>query len=541
MNDHGHGRTMKRFPLAASLVLAASFAIAAPLPAQMRAAATVVSSQMHDAAALYDERGWLERFYVARAYAPAWSDGGETAGAIALLKNAHEHGLSPEDYAVANGDAATFDARLTLAMLRYLGDLHAGRTRAGFQHPVPDPRVRDFDPVAVLAQALAARQLASAVDAATPKLALYRRLMSALARQRALLAVSWPELPALPAGRKTLAPGDAYAGAGALAERLATLGDLSPVQAKDDSYGPPLVEAVKRFQGRHGLDADGRIGPQTWRALAVPPARRVRQIELAMERLRWLPDLADGPAVAINLPSFRLWAFEAGNPARPTVQMRVIVGKAMKSPTPLFIGAMRHIEFNPYWNVPRSIERDEILPKLARDPSYLDKNDMELVGAGNAVPALSGAAAASALRSGAVRVRQRPGPGNALGAIKFVLPNAMNIYLHSTPARALFQRSRRDFSHGCIRLEDPAALARFVLADQPEWTAEAVDAALLPGPTRTVRLTKPVPVVIFYTTAIVGREGNLLFSEDLYGLDELLEKSLTARAEGRRSLAAASP
>lgn len=540
MNDHGHGRTMKRYALATFLVLAATLAGAASQPTQIRAAAAVVAGTAYDAAALYDERGWLERFYGARAYMPAWSGSGEAAGAISLLKHAYEHGLAPEDYAVADSDAATFDARLTLAMLRYLGDLHAGRTRAGFQHPVPDPRVRDFDPVTVLAQALGAHQLASAVDAAAPKLALYRRLMSALAMQRALVAAPWPELPALPAGRKTLAAGDAYAGAGALAERLATLGDLAPAEVTHGSYAAPLVEAVKRFQGRHGLDADGRIGPQTWRALAVPPARRMRQIELAMERLRWLPDLTDGPAVAINLPSFQLWAFEAGNPARPTVQMRVIVGKAMKTPTPLFIGAMRHIEFNPYWNVPRSIERGEILPKLARDPAYLDKNDMELVGAGNAVTGLKGEAAVSAMRSGAVRVRQRPGPGNALGAIKFVLPNAMNIYLHSTPARALFQRSRRDFSHGCIRLEDPAALARFVLADRPEWTAEAVETALLPGPTRTVMLAKPVPVVIFYTTAIVGREGNLLFAEDIYGLDELLEKSLTARAAGRRSLAASS-
>lgn len=525
MNDGG-GPTTKLFALAASLVLAASLAVAAPQPGQIRAAAAV--------AALYDERDWLERFYGARANAPAWAGNGEAARAIALLKNAHEHGLAPEDYAVAGGDAATFDARLTLAMLRYLGDLHAGRTRAGFQYPVPDPRVRDFDPVAVLQQALAARRLASAVDAAAPQLALYRRLMTALARQRALAAQPWPELPALPAGRKSLAPGDAFAGAGALAERLAILGDMAPAAVADDSYGPLLVEAVKRFQGRHGLDADGKIGRQTWLALAVPPSVRVRQIELAMERLRWLPDLSGGPAIAINLPSFQLWAFEAGNPARPTLQMRVIVGKAMQTPTPLFIGAMRHIEFNPYWNVPRSIERGEILPKLARDPGYLNKNGMEMVGAGNAVSALTGAAALSALRSGAVRVRQRPGPGNALGAIKFVLPNAMNIYLHSTPARSLFQRTRRDFSHGCIRLEDAEGLARFVLADRPEWTDEAIAAALLPGPTRTVKLARPVPVVIFYTTAIVDRDGRLLFSEDLYRLDEVLERALAARAAARQ-------
>jgi len=494
------------------------------------AVASLVFSGSQAAGTLYDERDWLTRFYAARPQAPAWPDKGEAARAVALLTNAHEHGLAPGDYTVAAGDAASADARLTLAMLRYLGDLHAGRTRVGFQHAVPDPRVSGFDPVTVLQDALARQQLAAAVDAAAPKLALYRRLKATLAQYRALATGPWPELPPLKAGRKSLAPGEAYTGAGALAARLAILGDMALPAHQDEIYGPLLVEAVKRFQARHGLDADGKIGRRTWLALAVPPGARVRQIELAMERLRWLPDLSGGPAIAINLPSFQLWAFDSGDAARPALQMRVIVGKALKSPTPLFIGSMRYLEFNPYWNVPRSIQRDEIVPKLAADPAYLDKNAMELVGAGNVVQALDGAAALAALRSGAVRVRQRPGPANALGAVKFALPNAMDIYLHSTPARALFQRSRRDFSHGCIRVEDPAALARFVLAGQPEWTAEAIAAALEPGPTRTVRLAKPLPVVIFYTTAIVDGAGRPLFSDDLYRLDEALERALAARA-----------
>jgi murein L,D-transpeptidase YcbB/YkuD len=534
---------------AASMLLAASPARAAPAPEQIGALAAEAARAPRDARALFDERNWLERFYSARAFAPAWTgaNAANAARALDLLHRADEHGLAPSDYAsdalarqrdaalaAAGSEAARFDTALTLSMLRYLADLHAGRTRAGFQHPVPDPRVRDFDPVAVLQRALAGQQLGAAIDAAEPQSALYRRLKTALAQYRALATRPLPALPALPAGRRALEPGDAFAGAPSVAARLAMLGDLAPELAatQDERYGPELAAAIERFQERHGLGADGLLGRQTLLALAVPPGVRVRQIELSMERLRWLPDLSGGPVIAINLPSFYLWAFEAGK-AQPALQMRVIVGKAVRNPTPLFIGDMRYLEFNPYWNVPRSIERGEILPKLAKDPDYLAKNDMELVGARGAVSDTVDAATLAALRAGALRVRQRPGPANALGAIKFALPNAMDIYLHSTPARALFQRSRRDFSHGCIRVEDPAALAQFVLAGQDDWSAEAIAAAMTPGPTRTVKLARPVPVVIFYTTAIIDRDGRALFPADVYRLDEALERALAARATGR--------
>jgi murein L,D-transpeptidase YcbB/YkuD len=280
-----------------------------------------------------------------------------------------------------------------------------------------------------------------------------------------------------------------------------------------------MEEAIQHFQARHGLSDDGVLGRGTIDALNVPPAQRVRQLELTLERLRWLPDLGKGPMIVVNLPAYRLWALNDASTEAP-LEMRVVVGSAIKTETPLFVGQMRYLEFNPYWNVPRSILAKEILPKLERNPAYLAQNDMETVPAN---------ASAADLRAGRARVRQRPGPKNALGAIKFALPNPMDIYLHSTPAQELFGRSRRDLSHGCIRVEHPAALAQYVLGGQRRWDADTIQTALQPGPMRHVDLTRAIPVVIFYATATVDREGSARFATDIYGRDAKLEQDLAAR------------
>ncbi|WP_426176647.1 L,D-transpeptidase family protein [Massilia sp. TWR1-2-2] len=510
--------------------MAAQCAWAGSVPERIRSLASEYAQAVRTAASPYDERAWLERFYGARDYAPAWT-GGAAAQAQALLGKAEEHGLAAQDYdpralavrmrahgSVAADEAADQDAALTLALLRYLADLHAGRVRSDFAV------ARVVDPVKLLQQALADRNLAAAVEAAEPRLAVYQRLKAALAEYRKLAALPSAAVPAIPSTR-AIEVGAAYAGAPELGARLALLGDLAPEAVTPAStYSAELVQAVKRFQDRHGLDADGKLGRQTVAALNVPLSARVRQIELSMERLRWLPDLSGGPFIAVNLPSFRLWAFKAAG-AAPVLATRVIVGKAVRTQTPLFIGTLRYIEFNPYWNVPPSILRDEILPAVLKDPGYLVKNDMEVAGSG---AQMVDAATLAALRSGKMRVRQRPGPKNALGGIKFGLPNTMNIYLHSTPARALFARSRRDFSHGCIRVEDTVALANFVLGDQAGWTPEAIDAAMAPGPNRTVQLKASMPVVIFYATAIIDVDGRPLFPDDVYRLDGALERTLAA-------------
>jgi murein L,D-transpeptidase YcbB/YkuD len=318
--------------------------------------------------------------------------------------------------------------------------------------------------------------------------------------------------------------------------RLRRSGDLPPdaTPPEDFRYDGEIVAAVRRFQARHGLPTDGVLGAATLRELNVPLATRVRQIELSMERLRWLPHFRPGPIVAINVPSYTLWAFEAPLGAGDRVlSMRVVVGRAAMQ-TPIFIADMRHVEFSPYWNVPRAIQNKELLPRLLRDPGYLEREDMEIVRVRGEAPAASiDAATLDRLERGELRIRQRPGPKNALGGIKFALPNAMDIYLHATPAQELFERTRRDFSHGCIRIADPLALARFVLRDRPEWTTERMQTAIAAQKTLVVPLRDPVPVVIFYTTAIVDADDRAVFVPDVYRYDDRLERALAARASQR--------
>jgi murein L,D-transpeptidase YcbB/YkuD len=345
----------------------------------------------------------------------------------------------------------------------------------------------------------------------------YARVKAALAQYRALARQAYPALP-LPSAK--IKPGGAYPAAPAGFERRVLRGAL-PGDAPAPNrgiYSEQMKEGVEHFQARHGLMDDGVLGRATVDALNVPPAQRVRQLELTLERLRWLPDVGRGPLIMVDLPAYRLWALDKDG-AEP-LEMRVVVGAALKTETPLFVGQMRYLEFNPYWNVPRSILEKEILPKLARNPDYLAQNEMETVPPG---------ASMADLKAGKARLRQRPGPKNALGSIKFAMPNPMDIYLHSTPVREAFQRSRRDLSHGCIRVEHPAALAQYVLGRQQKWNADAIQDALQPGPTRHVDLARAIPVVIFYATASVDSEGNPRFAADIYGRDAKLAQELAAR------------
>jgi murein L,D-transpeptidase YcbB/YkuD len=375
----------------------------------------------------------------------------------------------------------------------------------------------------------------AAAVSAEPGFPLYKRLEEALARYRSFAADPLPPVPALPNKVTKVEPGGMYEGTAAIAERLRRVGDLSATAAIPESnrYDGALVDAVRAFQDRHGLKSDGVLGRDTLAALGVPFATRVRQIELTLERLRWLPELPPGPLIAVNIPSFRLWAFANGrDDTAAKLTMPVIVGVAVNArKTPVFIGEMRYLEFSPYWNVTPSIQRGEIVPKLRRDAGYWQREELEAVpvsGNGEPITVLD-AATLEGLASGALRVRQRPGKKNALGGVKFVLPNTMNIYLHSTPAQQLFSQTRRDFSHGCIRVEDPPALAAFALSDQSEWTGERIGAAMNAGKMSTARLTRPIPVVIFYTTAIVDAKNRALFAGDIYGYDAKLEAALKAR------------
>lgn len=483
----------------------------------------------------------LARFYEERNYAPAWVGGNleQARTVLEILRSADRYGLIPADYALTvpafdgkanDPELARFDIELSHAILQLMADLHFGRISPDFAIVPSDMKRSTFDPAAHL-QASLGHDMHEAVARAEPRIALYGRVKKTLAHYRAL-APRYDTLVAVPAPSRgvKLHPGTPYAGATQLAARLAVLGDLDDTgqEAEPGIYTARLADGLKHFQLRHGLEEDGLPGPATLAALAVPLEKRIRQLELTLERLRWLPPIPAGPLIVVNIPAFRLWAFEAGTrAAAEPLEMRVIVGKAARTPTPLFIGQMRYLEFNPYWNVPRSIELGEVVPKLARDPAYLSKNAMEVVSGKGVVQDGPASALLASLRAGTARVRQRPGSRNVLGAVKFAMPNPMNIYLHSTSSRELFGKMRRDLSHGCIRVERPAELAEFVLARQGAWNLEQVKAAMEPGPTRTVRLDAPIPVILSYATATTDLAGRALFAADIYKRDDKLGEALT--------------
>jgi murein L,D-transpeptidase YcbB/YkuD len=319
----------------------------------------------------------------------------------------------------------------------------------------------------------------------------------------------------------------------ALRARLRILGDLAPdapgaaVLGGTPDYDAATVAAVKRFQARHILDADGVIGAATIEALNVPLSRRVRQLELAMERGRWLPRLADRPTVFVNVPLFRLWASDPVRGEEP-LRMNVVVGKALTTATPIFLEEMEYVVFRPYWNPPPGIIAKEIVPHARRDASYLERENLEIVARGrDDAPALPGSPAnLDAVLAGRLSIRQKPGPRNSLGLAKFIFPNAENIYMHGTPAQQLFSRTRRDFSHGCIRLEDPARLAEWVLRDNPGWTRERIEKAMQGERPAQVNLREHLRVVIFYDTVHVNSEGIVHFVGDIYGHDRALDEAL---------------
>ena len=478
--------------------------------------------------------------------------------AVAVLADAGAEGLLPADYdaqrlaqAVMNAaqgaaldpdSAEQLDGALTAALYRYLRDLHSGRIDPRQVHAdftvTPSERT---DLVSYLDTALDNPQLADALRTAAPHMPLYASLRTALAQYRGLVNhPAWATpLPALP--QRKLELGQVWAGLAQLTQRLMVLGDLSTDAQAPTAYDKALQDAVIAFQQRHGLATDGVLGKATLEQLAATPAERVRQIELAMERLRWTPLQQAPRMIVVNIPEFVLRAYEwHGDKISVQLTMNVIVGKALNKRTPLFNEDMRFIEFSPYWNVPPSIARSETVPRMRRDPAYLQQQGFEFVdGSGQVVTALTSENLDAVLR-GQMRIRQRPGPLNALGDIKFVFPNNSNIFLHHTPAPQLFQRERRDFSHGCIRVEEPVALAQFVLQDDAAWTPERIREAMTRRQSSTIRLTTPLPVVIAYSTTIV-KNGKVYFFADLYGHDRVLEQALRQQARMRQAAREATP
>jgi L,D-transpeptidase YcbB len=484
----------------------------------------------------------LRDLYGAREYQPLWLEGErpseQAREAIAVLQQADTKGLDARDYDVETlghqlqqlakrgedspAALARVDVGLSVAVLRQISDLHIGKVNPknlDFGYDI-DPK--KYDLAALVGEAVAQERIRDVVKQAEPAFTQNQLLKEQIAQYRQLAADTSVGPVAL---KPKIAPGDPLEAAPQLARWLAALGDLpSGTLVPTATYDAALVDAVKRFQARHGLEPDGVIGPATARALAVPAATRLRQIEYALERLRWIPALESGRVVFVNVPGFELLAFDGIEPgSASSVRMAVVVGRALKTETPIFTGVMRTVVFAPYWNVPRSIAKNEILPKLRSNPGYLDAQQMDIV-SGDVVLGSSSAAIAQ-LAAGNARLRQRPGKKNALGRVKFLFPNHNNVYLHDTPSQAAFQSARRDFSHGCIRLASPGALARWVL--EPEgWDAARVESALAAKAEMRVTLQQPIPVVISYSTAVARPDGTIAFYEDIYRHDAALERAL---------------
>lgn len=499
----------------------------------------------------------VRRLYEAGLRGSLWVDAAghpddNAKAALDLLAAATADGLDPAAYghdslarqaeslrdspAPSAADVARFDIGVSRSILRYLRHLHSGRIdprRIGFHLVVP-PEPHDF--VEALGTAVAQHRVRHLREEFAPRLLQYDALRAALARYRSLAAD--PAATEPPVATPTVRPGEHYADVERLRARLVALGDIdadSALTPEQGVYQEPLVGAVQRFQARHGLEADGIIGKATQEAFRVPLAWRVRQIELALERLRWLPDLDHRRLVLVNIPMFHLWGWDATAPgSEPVVNMRSIVGRALDTETPVFVADMEQVVFRPYWNVPRSILLNELLPKIRRDAGYLDREALEIVrgGGDNAARVPLSADALAGLRNGTLRLRQRPGPRNSLGLVKFLFPNSNDVYMHDTPAQRLFSRARRDFSHGCIRVEDPVRLAEWALQDQPLWPRERIEEVMAaPGGPLSVDLTHPIRVMIFYTTAAVTpRDGAVHFVSDIYRHDARLDAALVSLA-----------
>jgi murein L,D-transpeptidase YcbB/YkuD len=296
------------------------------------------------------------------------------------------------------------------------------------------------------------------------------------------------------------------------------------VPAGSELYEDDLKSAIRHFQRRHGLNPDGSLEPNTYRELTVPLERRVAQLQLALEVWRWLPGDLKTPWIMINLPEFRLRAFSDD---RPTLTMDVVVGEAGNHETPLFVDSMDELIFRPDWRVPLKIQQNEIVPKIKSHPTYMARNGFQVLNRQGVVRNTAiDDAVLQKLRTGELELRQEPGSANELGLVKFIFPHQNGVYMHGTLDRDLFERLRRDFSHGCIRLEHPAALSAWALHGDSNWDPEAINKAINGNATIDVHLPRPVNVVTFYGTAMVDDNGEVHFSGDIYGYDAILEKAL---------------
>jgi L,D-transpeptidase YcbB len=486
-------------------------------------------------------------FYDDRNYEVAWTrDGAPTAASTAFIQqfqDAAAKGLIPDDYDAPrwadrvqalkskSPDAISlFDVAMTVNVMRYISDLRIGRVNPShfnFEIPVQDKKydLAEFvsDNAVDANDANAVPKLIATVEPDSDE---YRQTEAALAHYLDLAKqqAQANEEP-LPTVTKAVSVGGTYPAVAALVTRLRLEGDLpapgDPVPPVPMTFNAGLSAAVKSYQHRHGITEDGTLTPQTIKSLNVPMNLRVAQLQDSLERWRWLPEPYLHARLMVNLPEFVLRGYDPDHKLDFT--MRVVVGKVMgEHQTPVFTHMMKYLVFRPYWSVPVDIARKELVPHIQASHGYLASKNFEVT---NNKGVVLTDYTAKQVAQGGVMVREKPGPKNSLGLVKFIFPNQYDIYLHSTPAVSLFERSRRDFSHGCIRVQKPADLAAWVLEGQGDWDMDKVEEAMNTGPdNHTVSLKTPLPIVIFYLTAIVEEEGQVHFFDDIYGYDEEMQK-----------------
>lgn len=473
----------------------------------------------------------VSRFYSLRGFRPAWMDANGRRAAVALLEQvhrSHRHGLCPTLYPALSlqirlehpaGDPARLDADLTAGFVRFA--LHLSRGRDADLDASSSNR--PIDVAAVLAEVQRAADVPRAIERLQPVHQEYWALGRGLERYLAIAAGGgWPTIPADDFVRQQTPRGLRL-----LAERLAVSGDLAMPVADALADRMVLEEAVRRFQARHGLAVDGVVGARTLAALNVPAEQRVSQIELNMDRWRRLPDGLGTSHVRVNIPDFGL---ELRDGDRVMAAMPVVVG-ARDQQTPVFSDQIEYLVFRPYWNVPDSIAREELMPKIKANPAVLQKQRLQIVdGWGPDARPVEVSSIDWEGETFGYRLRQLPGPQSSLGLVKFMFPNPYAVYLHDTPADQLFARPSRAYSHGCVRVADPAALAESLLG--PAWTAERIREAMSGEAPQVARLPQPVPVHLLYFTAFAGEDGATHFREDIYERDgQAMQRDACRRVE----------